>query len=121
MAVLTKTLSRILPPPIKQPIRKFRDDLQEQWKVRRMFGRLAPMVPPEALMHDGPPTYEDFKQNAEEYLRIYRDVAGLRPDERILDVGCGIGRKTIKLTKYLNKDGIYEGMDIVRSGIEWCS
>jgi SAM-dependent methyltransferase len=93
----------------------------EAAKVRRMFGRLAPMVPPEALMHDGDATYEAFKQNSDEFLGIYRDVAGLQPHEKVLDVGCGVGRKTIRLTQYLNKDGAYLGFDIVQSGIEWCS
>jgi ubiquinone/menaquinone biosynthesis C-methylase UbiE len=112
------TIAKAMAPPLlKRTVRRYR----EAAKVRRMFGRLAPMVPPEKLMHDGPPTYEAFRQNSDEYFKIYRDVAGLQPHEKILDVGCGIGRKTILLTQYLNKDGVYLGFDIVRSGIEWCS
>jgi len=79
------------------------------------------MVPPEHLMHDGPPTYEQFKENGDEFYRIYLDLCGLMPNEKILDVGCGIGRKTIRLTGYLKAPGEYQGMDIVPSGIEWCT
>jgi ubiquinone/menaquinone biosynthesis C-methylase UbiE len=43
---------------------------------------------------------------------ICRQNCGLRPDEKILDVGCGIGRKTLPLTQYLTKGREYEGIDI---------
>ena len=72
-------------------------------------------------MHEGPRSYEVFKQNSEEFFRLYVDLCGLKPDEQILDVGCGIGRKTIRLTQYLGDGGAYEGIDIVKSGIDWCS
>jgi ubiquinone/menaquinone biosynthesis C-methylase UbiE len=71
-------------------------------------------------MFDGLATIEDFKAQGDECLQIFRDVAGLKPDERILDVGCGIGRKTLPLTQYLSEQGSYEGIDIVKAGIEWC-
>ncbi|MGD0854888.1 MAG: class I SAM-dependent methyltransferase [Dehalococcoidia bacterium] len=47
-------------------------------------------------------------------------LCGLRPDEAVLDVGCGIGRVAVPLTQYLDNKGSYEGFDIVRHGIEWC-
>src|SRR3989442_6665069 len=90
-------------------------------RKRLIFSRLAPVVPPEALMHDGPPTYLDFKRNAEEFPNLYVELCGLKTHERILDVGCGIGRKTILLTKYLDARGSYEGIHIVKNGIDWCS
>jgi SAM-dependent methyltransferase len=86
-----------------------------------MFGRLAPLVPPEALIDDGPPDYRIFRENGEEFLRLYIDLAGLKPDEAILDVGCGIGRKTIYLTEYLSDRARYEGIDIKKSDIDWCT
>src|SRR4051794_26342926 len=46
---------------------------------------------------------------------------GLRRDEDVLDVGCGIGRTAIPLTEYLSEHGSYRGFDISRESIEWCS
>ncbi len=79
------------------------------------------MVPPESLMHDGPDTYEEFHAGGLEYLKIHKDLCGLRPDEAILDVGCGIGRKTIQLTDYMGPRGRYEGTDLVKAGVDWCT
>lgn len=83
-------------------------------------GWREPLIPPTRLMFDGPRDISTFKKNGEEFLQYYIKLCGLRPNEKILDVGCGIGRKTIPLTKYLDKDGRYEGFDIVRVGIDWC-
>ena len=37
------------------------------------------MVPPVRMMFDGPRNLEVFKENGEEFLKIYRDVRCLRP------------------------------------------
>jgi SAM-dependent methyltransferase len=79
------------------------------------------MVPPVRMMFDGPQNLKEFKANGEEFLRIYRDVGGLRPNDRMLDLGFGIGRKTIPLTRYLDERSVYEGLDIAKAGFEWCS
>ena len=87
----------------------------------RVSGRRETMVPPRRMMYDGPQTIEEFKRNGEEYFRYYLDLCHLKPTARILDVGSGMGRKTIPLTKYLDARGGYEGLDIVKPGVEWCS
>ena len=61
-----------------------------------------------------------FRRGSYEALARLKD-AGLKPNHRVLDVGCGIGRMAIPLTKYLSKSGSYEGFDIVPHGIKWCS
>lgn len=126
MARLASAIKRVMPLPVKSALRSARDrfrlrSAREHFRKRRLFGRLASLVPPIELMHDGPPTYLDFKQNAEEFLRLYVDLCGLTPHERMLDVGCGIGRKTLFLTGYLSTPGAYEGIDIVKAGVDWCS
>jgi ubiquinone/menaquinone biosynthesis C-methylase UbiE len=73
------------------------------------------------MMFDGPVGYELFKENGEEFLQHYVEIGGLKPNERMLDVGSGIGRKTLPLVSYLDKSGSYEGMDIVEQGINWCA
>jgi SAM-dependent methyltransferase len=55
-----------------------------------------------------------------QFLAYFKDYAYLSPDEHVLDVGCGVGRMAIPLTKYLSKSGSYDGFDIMRRGIDWC-
>lgn len=62
-----------------------------------------------------------FLAIGEEFLGYFKSLCDLKPDERILDIGCGIGRMAIPLTEYLNEDGVYEGFDIVKQYINWCS
>jgi SAM-dependent methyltransferase len=42
------------------------------------------------------------------------------PNESILDVGSGIGRKTFPLTNYLSDDGEYWGLEVNKTGVDWC-
>lgn len=62
-----------------------------------------------------------FLEIGEEFLRHFIDLCGLRPDERVLDVGCGYGRMAIPLTGYLDESGRYEGFDIDAERVRWCS
>src|SRR5262245_17098759 len=86
----------------------------------QVLGRREPLIPPRRLMFDGPRDVAIFKKNGAEFMRYYLDLCGLCPNEAVLDVGCGMGRKTIPLTTYLSGDGHYEGLDVNRAGIEWC-
>jgi len=106
---------KLVPRTVKRAIRQ----RQEARARARLFGSLSALVPPTAAMFDGPASIEEFKANGDEFLSIYRDICGLRPDERMLDVGSGIGRKTIPLTGYLT-EGEYEGIDVNALGVEWC-
>src|SRR5437763_6209694 len=89
--------------------------------LSKLFGRYASLIPPLELMHDGPVGFEEFKTNGEEFFRYYTQLCDLKPHEKMLDVGSGIGRKTFLLTDYLNDEGSYEGLDIVKKGIDWCT
>jgi SAM-dependent methyltransferase len=48
------------------------------------------------------------------------NMAGLRPDHDVLDIGCGVGRTARYLCDYLDSDARYEGFDITEAGVEWC-
>ncbi|HVA06808.1 MAG TPA: class I SAM-dependent methyltransferase [Acidimicrobiales bacterium] len=48
------------------------------------------------------------------------NMAGLRPEHHVLDVGCGVGRTARFLCDYLSADARYEGFDIMEVLIEWC-
>jgi SAM-dependent methyltransferase len=45
---------------------------------------------------------------------------GLASDHTVLEIGCGIGRDAIPLTKILSK-GRYVGIDIIGRSIDWCN
>jgi SAM-dependent methyltransferase len=62
----------------------------------------------------------DYRAIGAEFLGHFVRLADLRPDERLLDIGCGIGRMAVPLTQYLSVAGAYQGIDIVREGIAWC-
>ncbi len=61
-----------------------------------------------------------FDEVGDEFLGYFKKYCGLRKNASILDVGCGIGRMAIPLTKFLSSEGAYRGFDIVPEGIEWC-
>lgn len=98
--------------------RVFQRTEEQYWRAR--FGKNKAMVPPPELMHDGPQSYKEFKQNGDEFLRHYLTLCDLKPHERMLDVGSGIGRKTLPLLSYLNERGSYDGLELVKSGVDWC-
>jgi ubiquinone/menaquinone biosynthesis C-methylase UbiE len=75
------------------------------------------MIPPKSMSFVGK---GDFVKIGREFRRHFIGLAGLRPEHRVLDVGCGIGRMAIPLTEYLSPAGGYWGFDIVRKGIDWC-
>lgn len=83
-----------------------------------LTGRRDKLIPPRGMLFVGG---GNFKSVGENFLRYFKDIGGLKPDEDVLDVGCGIGRMAISLTKYLNEEGSYEGFDVVKKGIDWCN
>ncbi len=81
-----------------------------------LLGRRDPLTPPRKLLH-GTGGGLDI---GDAYLRHFRELAGLTPHESVLDVGCGVGRMALPLTKYLSTPGRYEGFDVVRANAAWC-
>ncbi len=83
-----------------------------------VLGRREPLVPPRRLNFVG---NSDFVETGEEFLRHFREVAGLRSSDRVLDVGCGVGRMARVLVGELRPPhGAYDGFDVSRRGIAWC-
>jgi len=117
---MSELARKLIPPALRPKLRSAWDRLNHRYQTQKLFGRDADFIPPIALMHDGPRTYREFKENGHEFLRHYVELCGLQPDEDMLDLGCGIGRKTLPLTRYLSERGSYLGMDIVKTGVDWC-
>lgn len=79
--------------------------------------RFLPVPAPEnVFVGDG-----NYKAIGAEFLGHFVRIGGLKPSDRVLDIGCGIGRMALPLTQYLDEvTGCYEGVDPVNDGIAWC-
>jgi SAM-dependent methyltransferase len=70
------------------------------------------------LTGGGPETFEAIS-NA--HVHNVNAACGLRRGLRVLEIGCGIGRDAIPLTKLLGSHGRYLGTDVIADSIQWCS
>ena len=79
---------------------------------------MRPLVlPPEHLLEGvGSGDFEAIGREAVDNIDRF---AGLRPDERVLDVGCGLARVVQPLSEVLT-DGTYDGIDTVPVYVEFC-
>jgi ubiquinone/menaquinone biosynthesis C-methylase UbiE len=118
---MKNVIRALVPKPLRTGFRKPYSYFRHKLFLSKLYGHYASMIPPLELMHDGPVGFEEFKTNGQEFFRYYTELCHLKPYERMLDVGCGIGRKTFLLTSYLNAEGGYEGLDIVKTGVDWCT
>lgn len=80
--------------------------------------RRPPLTPPKRLQIEF--GGGDYHEIGREFLSHLRELCALRPDDRVLDVGCGAGRMAVPLSVYLDARGSYDGFDVNRKGIDWC-
>lgn len=85
--------------------------------INQIMGHPTQLVPSQDKIFIGA---GNFSEIGAEYVKYFKDFCGLKPNHRVLDVGCGIGRMAVPLTRYINRSGRYDGFDIVQSGIDWC-
>jgi SAM-dependent methyltransferase len=83
-----------------------------------LSGERDELIPPKGMWFVGS---GNFTEVGETFFQYFVDLGDLKPNERVLEVGCGIGRMAIPLTKYLTNGGSYEGFDIVPEAIKWCN
>lgn len=110
-----QTIKRYVPMPLKKVYRR----AWQWWFEHVIYPRQHKdvLIPPFNLIRIGG---GDFIAIGEEFVRLFIEYAHLKPQETVLDVGCGVGRMAIPLTRYLSKEGRYEGFDIDPEMIEWC-
>ena len=82
-----------------------------------VLGRRDVLVPPMGSIFVG---RGDFKRTGNRFFRHFLERGGLKPDEHVLEVGCGVGRMARPLTSYLSSSARYEGFDVVPQAIRWC-
>ena len=84
----------------------------------RVSGRRDEDLPPKRLrdwIGNG-----DFRAIGDEMVGYATDLGGLKPTDRVLDIGSGMGRVAISLTSFLKDGGAYDGVEIVPRGVKWC-
>lgn len=62
----------------------------------------------------------DYLVVGAQLLGNLKDYAGLRPSDRVLDIGCGNGRVAEQLAPVLQGAGSYVGFDLSKAGIAAC-
>jgi len=82
--------------------------------VQMICGKHDELTPSQGLLFVGG---GDFKKIGQKFLIYFIEYGKLAPTEKVLDVGCGIGRMAVPLTDYLNPQGSYEGFDVFKEGI----
>ena len=93
--------------------------LEDAWRWVRSFPDegTIPMPSEELQARVGPaPAFHDVALTTMGRM----NMAGLRPDHAVLDVGCGVGRTARYLCDYMDSDARYEGFDIMEEMVAWC-
>ena len=75
-------------------------------------------IPPESLAPGI--GHGDFVKIGRDTVELIRRFAGLHPDDRILDIGSGLGRVSHPLASELTGGGTYDGLDTVPEYVKWC-
>src|SRR4051794_37170774 len=79
---------------------------------------LAPPDPPPELMGGIGPG--EFWQTGNEVVGLTMATARLHPNDRVIDLGCGLGRVAWPLSRLLDARGSYDGFDPSGDYIDWC-
>lgn len=85
---------------------------------KKLFKYDGYSIPEDLVMLTGGGT-SDWKQISDYHVEMYRKYTPINPDDFILEVGCGVGRDAIELTKILSPKGKYVGFDIIKPSIDW--
>ncbi|TWO31735.1 class I SAM-dependent methyltransferase [Seonamhaeicola sediminis] len=83
-----------------------------------LFRDRSTLIPPKGMIYTGS---GDFIKIGNSFFNYFKEHGNITPESTVLDIGSGIGRIAIPFTKFLNKNGSYEGFDVVKKGVNWCS
>jgi SAM-dependent methyltransferase len=88
----------------------------------RITGATNKYVPPRGFIYTGSPAgAKHYLQQGLSQLDLLKEDINLHPDDSVLDIGSGVGRTAIAISTYLNKNGSYDGFDVVKQGVDWCN
>lgn len=104
-----------MPPSLRFVARRLFYLPVDTWEC--LTGRRDKLTPPRGKIFVGS---GDFAKAGQNLLDQIIETCNPSPASRVLDIGCGIGRLAVPLTRFLSTEGSYEGFDIVKMGIDWC-
>ena len=93
--------------------------------VKRMHPEWMTLPPASLRMRIGVGNriLRNHRQFIESGNNLVSELSGkgyLRPDSRLLELGCGCGRNAIALSKFAGTVGTYTGQDVDAEMIRWC-
>jgi len=113
---LLTAAAQTLPPEIRLPVRGLVRDLAS------LPGRVADprrwSDPWQFIHNDG--STKDFRASGDAIAAELVQYGGLKPSDRVLDIGCGNGRITRPLRDFLDADASYLGFDLSKVAVAGC-
>ena len=103
---------------LKTTRRQIHHLLIDLWEL--LLNRLPPMTPPRRWIPTFQGSRREFHRSGQNQRDRIVQQCNMRPNQRILDVGCGAGRLAVALTQFLSEQGSYEGFDPHQGRILWC-
>lgn len=86
--------------------------------LNSISGKRHKYEPPKGKIYTGG---GDFIASGKRHLRLLSLHTQLAPNHQVLDIGSGIGRTAIALTEFLGTSASYEGFDVTKKGVSWCT
>ncbi len=96
-------------------VRSIRRRFRRKEELEKAIRFQIECLPPYYMPGIGP---GEFVKVGEELVELFRREAGLRKNDVVLDLGCGLARVAIPLQRVLTR-GTYEGFDVVPDIIHW--
>lgn len=112
---MRKSLTRRIPAELHQRIRLSLYAVVDAFDY--LLGRRDNLTPPKRMMYCGGNAY---KETGRAFFEHLVELGGVESTDRVLDLGCGLGRVALPLAEYLVHETTYDGVDIVEKAIRWC-
>ncbi|WP_138995267.1 class I SAM-dependent methyltransferase [Larkinella sp. C7] len=110
-------LKSLLPNSLKTSLKKV-IPIEMIDRLELLTGERDALTPPSRMIFIGD---GDFKAVGVKSVDHIKELVGLHSTDNVLDVGSGIGRVAIPLTDYISAPGSYDGIEIVKNGVDWCT
>ena len=120
-------IARVLRAPVRIA-RILHDPVRRIARIAGWLGLLRStrddLTPPRWMFLE--PDRVDGSHNLQEFISIGENTVawlieqGLERTDRVLEVGCGVGRMVLPLTRHLAEGGTYDGIEIAKYKLYYC-